>query len=333
VGLKSLPGTLTDDQARDALQLFLTAIARVPVHPVSIREASLNLRRTLGVEFGHDLMTGKMGNEILASTIRSWANLGKNDPVELLSMATQNVAAKLSDDQARDGLGLFFATINATADPYALRSLAEGLAALGVKPSASQAAIVAEPYLSAIKMANDPFALQALGIGLGAVPVILTDSQAKAAVEPFLAAIKRTTDPDALKALGEGIKALSAKLDRAAKKAAGSVLTNVVQRTQNSEVFAVYAELLVELSHYEHRDQQITRIFSLLRNPLAATELRNRSASGEKSPTKTLLNRLADVQGVGGIFHGLWEAVEWVQAEQKAGGLKYLELDASLQFQ
>ena len=61
-------------------------------------------------------------------------------------------------------------------------------------------------------------------------------------------------------------------------------------------------------------------IFRLLRHPLTAGE-----------PTTKLLALLERVPGVQTKFDGnLWKAVEWAEAEQKAGRLNGLDLDAPL---
>ena len=82
----------------------------------------------------------------------------------------------------------------------------------------------------------------------------------------------------------------------------------------------MYAELSAKLAHGEPADQQIKTIFHLLGRPLTVGK-----------PTSKLLALLEQVPGVETKFGGdLWKAVEWAEAEQKAGRLNGLDLDAPL---
>ncbi len=83
---------------------------------------------------------------------------------------------------------------------------------------------------------------------------------------------------------------------------------------------------------------QIRTIFRLLRHPLTAGEpTANLLALPPTTnllalpPTTKLLALLEQVPGVQTQFgRDLWKAVEWAEAEQKAGRLKDLDLDAPL---
>ena len=76
----------------------------------------------------------------------------------------------------------------------------------------------------------------------------------------------------------------------------------------------------MKLAYGEPADVQIRTIFRLLRHPLTAGE-----------PTSKLLAQLEQVPGVQTKFWGdLWKAVEWADAEKKAGRLDGLDLDAPL---
>ncbi len=98
------------------------------------------------------------------------------------------------------------------------------------------------------------------------------------------------------------------------------MVDEVLERTRDQETFAIYAELSAKLTHGEPADLQIRAIFGLLRHPLTAGD-----------PTTKLLALLEQVPGVQTKFWGdLWKAVEWAEAEQKAGRLNGLDLDAPL---
>mgnify|MGYP003693864305 CR=1 FL=1 len=84
------------------------------------------------------------------------------------------------------------------------------------------------------------------------------------------------------------------------------------------ETFAIYAELSAKLAHGEPRDLQIRTIFRLLRHPLTA---------GEPTTKPSLSGASPGSKQFGG---DLWKAVEWAEAEQKAGRLNGLDLDAPL---
>jgi hypothetical protein len=90
---------------------------------------------------------------------------------------------------------------------------------------------------------------------------------------------------------------------------------------KDERTFAIYAELSVKLAQGGPADHRVRRIFHLLRRPLSADE-----------STLNLLALLEQVPGVHTKFDGdLWKAVEWAEAEQKAGRLRSLDLDAPLQ--
>ena len=85
--------------------------------------------------------------------------------------------------------------------------------------------------------------------------------------------------------------------------------------------FGIYAELSANLTSGEPPEHQIRTIFRLLPHPLTGGE-----------PTAKLLALLERVPGVETKFGGdLWKAVEWAEAERKAGRLNGLDLNAPLQ--
>jgi hypothetical protein len=144
--------------------------------------------------------------------------------------------------------------------------------------------------------------------------------EGKEVVGPFLAAITVATDPRASWTLCSGLGAFAAKLDPTLAKTAQAVADEAVQRTQNQGTSGSCAWLSVFLSRNELRNEQVIRIFRLLRQPLTAGE-----------PTTNILALLEQVPGVQTQFGGdLWKAVEWAEAEEKAGRLKGLDLDAPL---
>ena len=133
--------------------------------------------------------------------------------------------------------------------------------------------------------------------------------------------MKGTTDPSAVEALGRGLGAVTAGSTGNRRRPLTLRLSKVLERDTSWETFAIYAELSAKLTRDEPADVQIRTIFRLLRHPLSAGE-----------PTTKLLALLEQVAGVKTKFGGdLWKAVEWAEAEQKAGRLKGLDLNAPLQ--
>ena len=199
--------------------------------------------------------------------------------------------------------------------------MAAGIGALPTALSDSEVTKAVEPLLATIRDATDPSALWALGAGLGALPGKLSDGQARVAVEPFLAAFERISEASVLFALGAGLDAFAVKLDRRSAAAAKIAVNQAFKSTLDPQTFALYARLSVKLAKGKPADQQAGSIFHLLRHPLSA---------GDPSPN--LFVPLEQVPGVQTKFGGdLWKAVEWAEAEQKAGRLKNLELDTPLQ--
>jgi len=218
------------------------------------------------------------------------------------------------------------------------------------------------PIVEAIKDTRDPAALQILGEALKAVAPKLSDSQAQNAAKPVLAAIKDVTDsaaikdtrnPAALQALGEALGALSAKLNAASAEAADVAVEKVLDKARDQATVAIYAKLSAVLTRHQPREQQITRIFHILHHPLTAGESNEyRLRLHERLPkerevrrldetlhypltagefTEHLLGLLEEVPGVQVRFGGdLWKAVEWAEAEQRAGRLNSLALDAPM---
>jgi hypothetical protein len=137
--------------------------------------------------------------------------------------------------------------------------------------------------------------------------------------------------------LAAGLAALYPKLDANSGEALDEVVNEVLDETRNTQTFVTYAELSALLAHRLPREQQVARIFQILRHPLIAAEsrehvlaIRRPLTAGET--TEHLLAVLEGVQGVQVKFGGnLWKAVEWAEAEQKAGRLKGLDLDAAMQ--
>jgi hypothetical protein len=194
--------------------------------------------------------------------------------------------------------------------------------------------------LGAIKRTTDPYALQALAAGLAALPATLTDTESKEAVEPLLAAIRglpdRSSDvriPSPLGPLGTGLDALSTKLTADPAKSASVMAKLVLDEARDRETVAIYAELSAKLMLHEPPDEQTTRIFGILRNPLTAGRLSGENPqTANERPTESLLTVLEHVRGVQGQFEGdVWKAVKWAEAEQKAGHLKGLDLDAPME--
>jgi hypothetical protein len=290
-GLGALPTKLTDTQARESVASFFAA--------VKTRDFSKKLSGSVVTSWGNGLIVVSGGGTKLGA-----------------------LTAKFTASQAKDAVEPFLAAIMDNTDPYALWTLGSGLGALPAKLTDSQAKKAVQPFLAAINVTTDTSRLQVLGAGLAAFSTKLTDSQAKELIGPFLAAIKGTANPYGLWALGEGVRTLSSKLDANSAKAAAVVANEVVGKTRNRETAATYIELSALLAHHLPREQQVVRIFHDLRNPLTAGE-----------PTKNLLTVLEHVQGVeaAGFSGDLWKAVEWVEAEQNAGRLSGLDLDAPLQ--
>jgi hypothetical protein len=253
------------------------------------------------------------------------------------------VTSKLTDDQAKDETAdlllaaIKLAVIKLETNPWALWGLSRGLGALPAKLTDNQARQAIEPLLAAITSATKIYPLAGLGQGLEVLAAKLTDSQAKEAVKPFLAAIEGATNPYALQALGAGLAALYPKLDANSVEAMDLIVNHVLNKTRNTVTVVIYATLSCLLTNHLPREQQIATIFHVLRHPLiaaASTEntlfIRQPLTAG--ASTEQLLAILEQVQGGQVRFGGdLWKAVDWAEAEQKAGRLKGLDLDASMQ--
>jgi hypothetical protein len=200
--------------------------------------------------------------------------------------------------------------------------LGEGLLALSTSLSDTQARGTIERFLAALNQPQGPILFEELGT----LSAKLSDSQAKEAVEPFLAAIRSTTDPTRLSILGEELLAISAKLDPTSAAAVNGVVNEMLDRI-GASLFATYATLSARLMRYKPRDREVAGIFRLLRHPLST--LTHATFANATNTTNELLAVLEQVSGVDAKFDGdLWKAVEWAQAEQKAGRLKDIDLDA-----
>src|SRR5271165_25869 len=332
-GLGAVAAKFTDNQARDAVEPTLAAIegAKEPGALMS-----------LGMGLGALPITGSQVKEAVEPLLAAIKSASDPRAVGFLAKELAALPVHLTDSQAKDAIKPLLAAAGATKDRDDPEVLAEGLSALSAKLAENQAKEALDLILASIKSVTGANALRILGGGLGALPVKLTDSQTEAAIKPFLAAIKGAKDhtlgakdepdlifaavmgiryPSALQVLGEGLGALSAKLEPTSAKAAQVIVNGILERTRNKETFAIYAELSAKLTRGRSRDERVTRIFHLLRHPLAA---------GEPS-TADLLTLLEQVPGVQTKFGGdLWRAVEWAEAEQKAGRLSGLDLDGPL---
>jgi hypothetical protein len=317
-GLGALAAKLTDSQATGAIGPWLSAI-KGTTDP----DAVYALASSLGA-LSSELSDGQAKEAIVSvlAAIKGNPYAGAVDKGAKLGV----LAAKLTDIQAKEAVAWFLAAIKGTTNPYALGALGVGLGALTAQLTDGQAKDGVEAFLAAIKdTANRRHqglpGFEEVGAGLGALAARLTDRQAKEAVEPLLSAIKGTTDAEVLGAVGPGLEALSLKLDPPSAEAADVIASEVLEKTRNRATFVTYAKLSTMLAHHKPRDQQVTRIFHLIRHPFTA----------EEAATRNLLTLLERVPGVQVGFGGdLWKAVEWAEKEQKAGRLNGLDLDAPL---
>jgi hypothetical protein len=320
-GLGAVPAKLGDKEAKQAAEQFLAAI-KGTTDPYALQALGKGLG-ALPAKLGDK--EAKQAVEPFLAAIETATNrydtFTNRYDLQAVVEGLGALPAKLGDKEAKNAAERFLAAIKTTTDPFTLQALGNVLGALPVKLGDKEAKEVVEPFLAATKTAWNRYDLQALGKGLGAVSAKLSDGQAKEAVELFLAAIKTTTDPSALEALGVGLGAVAAKLDRQSARAAKRGVDEGLDGTRNQMTFAIRAEMSAKLAHDEPVDVQIGSIFRFLRHPLTAGE-----------PTTKLLALLEQVPGVQAKFDGdLWKAVEWAEAEQKAGRLNGLDLDAPLQ--
>jgi hypothetical protein len=326
--LAALPVKLSDGQAKDVVEPFLTAIKNT-TDPGHLQALGAGLG-ALRVQLNDN--QAKEAVEAFLAAIN-----GATDPEALgaLGAGLAAVVGEFNDRQAQEAILPFPDLIKRTTNPWAAGPLEAVLKAIAAKVDDSQAQKAVEPLLADIKNAKDPFVLSSLGTALEKLPITLSADQGKLAVESFRAAVESATGGYALGGVGTGLARFADKLDPSSAKSADTIAWRVLQRTRDRWCFASFVDLFVKLTRNEPRDQQVVRIFQLLRNPLSAPErqlTKNTDPNPTDKVTTTLLTALERAPGVQAEFGGdIWKAVEWAEAEQKAGRLKELDLNAPLQ--
>ncbi|TMJ57844.1 MAG: hypothetical protein E6G90_02010 [Alphaproteobacteria bacterium] len=313
VGMGALTGNLADKHAREAIESLLATL-KSATDPNALRVLAM------GVNALPAPLTDRQAVDALDQFLAATKGTTEFNAAQVLGNGLSALAAKLTPRQARDAVGPLLSAIEGAQGSDALGALGKGLEPLAAKLTDNDAEDVLGLLLAALKRTTNPYTLNVLAKGLGALPAKLSDSQATEVIEPFLTVITGTRDPKALKAVGEGVGAISAELGPASATGVDIAANRLLVRTANNEIFVIYAKLSSELTRYATPSQQITRIFGILRHPLATGET-----------TKNLLSLLEHMQGVQARFDGdLWKAVEWAEAEQKAGRLRGLDLNAPL---
>jgi hypothetical protein len=323
-----LPVKLTDSQAKDVAEPVLAAINHAGSGYDRARGEPVEALGE-GLKAVAAKLTDSQARDAVEPVLAAMKRTANQTPGALgaLSAVLGVLPVKLTDSQAKDAVELVLAAIEETNSHYReyLGAVGEGLKAVAAKLTDSQAKNVVELVLAAMKRAEHqtPDAFKTLSAMLGVLPIKLTDSQAKDVVELVLAAMKRATPgyDYSVSALGDGLKSVAVKLDAASAKAADSVVEKVLGKARDKATVAVYAEASAALTYHQPQEQQVTRIFHILRYPLTVGK-----------PTEHLLARLEQVPGVQRSFHdNLWEAVEWAEDKHREGQLNGLALDTPME--
>jgi len=320
-GVKALSAKLGGSRAEAELRVFLDAI-----------NGTESYRALDILHDGLTVLVAKFDSKQAQALIRLFLDIKlqthRHDAWNVRGDVLAALTAKLDAKQAQAEIEHVLDAIKATdavktasiemqvQRDYALSSLGQGLKILAANISDKEGQALVRPFLDTLRAVQVARAFQVLGEGLGALATKLNAEQANEAMYAFV----RHLQGGYVDAYAAGLSAILAKLDPQSLMAAEAAVYAELHKEEPlaRAEFAVLAPLYAEL--VQDRDEQVVRIFNLLRDP---------RSSGET--TQKLLALLEHVPNVQTRFEGdLWRAVEWAEVEQKAGRLKTLDLDAPL---
>ena len=226
------------------------------------------------------------------------AAMEKTTSSSQLSSLAQGLAGlgeRLSAEEAAAGARRIVAAMEKTVSPSALRSLAQGLAGLGERLSAEAAAAVARRIVAAMERATDPGQLSSLAQGLAGLAERLSAEEATAVARRIVAAMEKATDPDQLSSLAQGLAGVGERLE---VPAATEALDGAASRVR--EIAQPPCDAFAPLIRGENLSYVVEE---LLKWPTCSARDRER-----------LITRIADVTGDGEQF-GCPEASDDEQCE------------------
>jgi hypothetical protein len=148
------------------------------------------------------------GRSVAETFVNAMAATTDRDQLGWLEEGLAGLGDKLPADQAAAGAKRLVQAMAATTDPYQLGWLGESLGGLGDTLPADQSAAGAKRLVQVMATTTDPDQLGRLGAGLGGLGDRLPADQATAGAKRLVHAIAQTTDPDQLGKLGAGLGGL-----------------------------------------------------------------------------------------------------------------------------
>ena len=228
---------LANDTDGDARLAFITQVSKSPELAGRLaRNASMVTRALVGVD-------PDKRKQVIDYVFGSKANVPQNGTT---LYARALLGAELAAPQA--GEIILEAMRNGT-NPWALRRLAQGFAALPDDLTEAYATAAVEPFIAAIKASTDASEFKILAEGLALLPVEKLDpAQAETVVDTFSQATGATVNPNDLALLGYAMAALAPKLPHAAAERAMQSTGAAMETCENSVGLKGLAQGLAKLS-------------------------------------------------------------------------------------
>ncbi len=192
-------------------------------------------------------------------------------PLKRLAEGAAALAAYLTEAQAAQTVTHVVDTLEDKGkDFYGLEPLGAGLAALTAKLNKAQAEQAIEPILAVIEETPDPHAIGLLAIGLAKLDIDFSEVQTERALQPMFAAMQPAVDANVLRLLHEGLAALAPRLNAAQSKQAVQPVLAAMWETSDSVTLARLAAGLTALSSHLDGAQAVQPLLDAVKMPWTA---------------------------------------------------------------
>lgn len=235
--LQALAPKLTDAQA---LQAHIPVLLKID--ETNDQHALQALTQTL------EALPAKLTEELAQKTLSPLLqHAERTADFYWVGWAFQGLASKLTEAQAKSAFALVLRKVGETANPSAIRTLAQALPALASKLSEASAKQAFPLVLKKVDQTTNPYALEALVQALLALPATLNEAQAQLVLGAVLRRIGEELDSPRLLALAQALQMLAPKLTEAQAQWARAIAKSSLAWAATEEEAAAWAGALVAL--------------------------------------------------------------------------------------